>query len=248
MTLERRTFALRHLYVYPRLRLAYTYIPKNACTSFKRTLGRAQGWLGEEVTSPHDMTGRWWLSGLARYAAADERIVVIRDPLDRILSGYLNRFLMPSDAAADHALRTGLAELVGPDSTRDDISFGQFVEYLSRTPSRSLNEHWRPQVDFLVGSYTRRIRFEHLSEDTSFLTARGLPLDAAQGHGTSKLRRDMGPGWGIRKARRLRRLRRREGVLPTRDNMYDDRLRAMITERYAEDVELCRTAAHRVRD
>ena len=162
---ERSAFALRHLYVYPRLELAYTYIPKNACTSFKRTLGRAQGWLSEDARSAHDMNVRWWLSGLARYSGTEERIVVLRDPFDRILSGYLNRFLMRDDEAAHHAMGTGLAEQLGPDSTTRDVTFADFVEYLSRTPNRSLNEHWRPQSDFLVGSYTRFIRFAHIAED-----------------------------------------------------------------------------------
>jgi hypothetical protein len=235
---ERSAFALRHLYVYPRLGIAYTYIPKNACTSFKRTLGRAQGSLAPDAASAHEMTFRHWSSGLARYFGTDERIVVVRDPFDRVLSGYLNRFLMHEDAAADHAMRTGLAETLGPGSVPGDVTFADFVEYLSRTPSRSLNEHWRPQSDFLVGSYTRIIRFEHLREDTGFLADRGLSLDEARGHSTSTMRQDLGPGWADRKARRLRRLRRHKGVLPTRENMYDERLHALVAERYAEDVEL----------
>ena len=238
MSLERRAFAARHLYVYPRLRISYTYIPKNACTSLKRTFGRAQDRSGTDTQSAHEVTALWWLTRLARYPAVDERIVVIRDPFDRVLSGYLNRFLMREDRAVGHAMKTGLARLVGPDATPDDVTFADFVEYVARTPNRSLNEHWRPQSDFLIGSYTRVIRFEHLAEDTTFLAKRGLVVDEARGHDTSRIRRDLGPGWGQQKSRRLRRLRKREGVLPIRDNMYDDRLNAMIAERYAEDVDL----------
>lgn len=235
---ERAAFALRHLYVYPKLGIAYTYIPKNACTSFKRTFGKAQGWLDSETPSAHEMTMSWWLRGLASYPRADERIVVIRDPWDRLLSGYLNRFLMRQDAVADHAWEHGLAERLGPDATRGDVSFTDFVEYLARTPSRKLNEHWRPQSDFMIGSYTRVIRFEHITDDTAFLAGRGLQLEQARGHATSTSRRDLGPGWGKRRARRLRRLRRNRGVLPTRENMYDERLHALVAERYADDVAL----------
>lgn len=238
MDLERGAFALRHLYVYPRLSLAYTYIPKNACTSFKRTFGRAQGWLDPSSLAAHDMRFSWWLRGISAYPRTDERIVVVRDPFDRLLSGYLNRFLMRRDAVAQHAWDTGLATMLGPDAVRGDVTFADFVTYLSRTPSRRLNEHWRPQTDFLVGSYTRFIRFEHIPEDTGFLAGRGLTLEQARGHATSTDRRDLGPGWGHRRARRLRRLRRRRGFLPSRESMYDDSLRALVSERYAEDVEL----------
>lgn len=237
MSLERLLFAARHLYVYPRLRIAYTYIPKNASTSLKRTLGRAEGWRVDPAAA-HEMSRLVWLRGIVQYSAVDERIVVMRDPFDRVLSGYLNRFLMSKDAVADHAMKSGLALSIGSKSTKDDVTFADFVQYLSRTPNRTLNEHWRPQSDFLAGSYTRVIRFEHLAEDTAFLALRGLVVDQARGHDTSRIRRDLGPGWGHHKARRLRRLRRREGILPTRDNMYDDRLYAMVAERYAADIEL----------
>lgn len=238
MDLERSAFALRHLYVYPRLGIAYTYIPKNACTSFKRSFGKAQGWLTGDSPSAHEMTAARWGRGLASYPRADERIVVVRDPFDRLLSGYLNRFLMRHDAVAAHAWRNGLAEGLAPDATRFDVTFADFVEYLSRTPSRKLNEHWRPQSDFLIGSYTRIVRFEHIAEDTAFLAERGVVLEQARGHATSANRRDLGPGWGHRRARRLRRLRRRRGFLPSRDSMYDDHLYALVADRYAADVDL----------
>lgn len=239
MDLERTAFSLRHLYVYPRLGIAYTFIPKNACTSFKRTLGQAEGWLQEGATTAHGFPVARWMRGLAAYRGAEERIVVVRDPFDRILSAYLNRFLMRRDAAADHAMATGLASIVGrPDATTADVSFADFVEYLTRTPNRRLNEHWRPQVDFLAGSYTRLIRFEALAEDTEFLTSRGLVLRQARGHATSTLRRNLGTGWGDRKARALRRLRKEHGHLPSRESMYDDRLHRLVAERYAEDVDL----------
>ena len=240
---ERLGFALRHLYVYPRLRLAYTYIPKNACSSLKRTFGRAQGWLTADSPSAHEMRRAWWLSGLARYPRAEERIVVVRDPFDRVLSAYLNKFLRAKDSVAEQAVAAGLGESIGPGATRDDVTFADFVGYLSRTPSRRLDEHWRPQHDFLLGSYTRILRFEHLGEDTAFLAARGLVVDEARGHSTSKVQSDVGPGWGTRTAGELGDLRRRRGVLPSRENMYDDGLRAMINERFAEDVELFESAA-----
>jgi Sulfotransferase family len=241
--LERRAFALRHLYVYPKLRLAYTYTPKNACTSFKRTFGRAQGWLSDDSPAAHDMTVSWWLSGLARYPSSDERILVVRDPFDRVLSAYLNRFLTSDAAAAGHAMRTGLGDSLAAGATKDDVTFQDFVGYLSRTPGKLLNEHWRPQSDFLLGSYTRLLRFEHLAEDTQFLSQRGLSLQQARGHSTSALRQDLGAGWGTAPAKRLRRMRQRRGVLPTADNMYDEHLRAMVEDRYACDVELFHRAA-----
>ena len=244
---EQLGFALRHLYVYPRLRLAYTYIPKNACTSLKRTFGRAQGWLGPDSPSAHEMRRQWWLSGLARYPRAEERIVVVRDPFDRVLSAYLNKFIRARDTVAEQAIAAGLGESLSPGATRDDVTFADFVAYLARTPSHRLDEHWRPQHDFLIGSYTRHLRFEHLGEDSAFLAHQGLVVDEARGHSTSKVQADVGPGWGHRTAGEIGRLRRRREVLPSRESMYDERLHAMITERFAEDLVLFERAAARAR-
>jgi hypothetical protein len=236
--LESRSFALKHLYVYPRLGISYTYIPKNACTSFKRTLGEAQGWLDPDASSAHDMKVIWWAQGLVRYPQVGERIVVVRDPFERLLSGFLNRFLMREDAAAQHAMDSGVQDLIGPDKTRQDVTFEDFVQYLARTPDRQLNEHWRPQSNFLIGTYTRFLRFEHLAEDAGFLAERGIPLQHRQGHGTSSMRRDLGPGWGSAPVRRLRRQRRMKEVLPARESMYDEQLADLVAERFAADVEL----------
>ncbi|MFZ0322934.1 MAG: sulfotransferase family 2 domain-containing protein [Actinomycetes bacterium] len=239
MTLgERRLFALRHLYVYPRIKIAYTYIPKNACSSFKQTFGEAQGWLTEARGSQHDMTVSWWMSGLRSYRQAEERIVVLRDPWDRLVSGFQNRFLLRDDPVAAHALSHGLAALLGPGKTTDDVTFSDFVHYLASTPNRRLNEHWRPQADFLVGDYTRVIHFETLKRDTRFLRNRDLPLKRMKGHATSTLRTDLGPGWGHRTVAELRALRAEQRVLPSRASMFDDELEELVGRRYAADVSL----------
>jgi len=233
---ERRLFALRHLYVYPRIKIAYTYIPKNACSSFKQTFGVAQGWLPESRGVQHDMQFSWWLSGLRAYRSSDEHIVVLRDPWDRLLSGFQNRFLTRDDPVAAHAMAGGLAEVMGPTATIDDVTFETFLRYLTVTPNRQLNEHWRPQQDFLLGEYSRIIHFETLTRDTRFLRKRGLPLKRLKGHATSALRTDVGPGWGYRTVRELRALRAEQKVLPSRASMYDEALSEIVAERYAGDI------------
>ena len=238
MDREQVGFALRHLYGYPRLRLAYTYIPKNACTALKRTLGHAQGWLTAESRSAHEMRRTWWLSGLASYPLARDRVVVVRDPFDRVLSAYYSKFVLARDGIAEQAMATGLAAALRPGATRDDVTFADFVGYLSRTPDRVLDDHWRPQHDFLIGSYNQVVRFDRLDEDSGFLRQRGLALDPAGARATSTIATDLGTGWSDRPAARLRVLRRRRGLLPSGESMYDDRLRAVIGERFGDDVDL----------
>jgi hypothetical protein len=235
---EARWFALHHLYVYPRVGIAYTYIPKNACTSFKKTFGRAQGWLPKGRGGAHEMKISWWVSGLRAYRSADEYIVVLRDPFDRLLSAYQNRFLTRDDPASAHAMRTGLGDSLPRGGERSDVTFGQFVRYLAATPDHRLNEHWRPQATFLIGTYSRVIRFDHLDEDTGFLAGRGLQLKRARGHSTSTLREDVGPGWGHRPAGDLAALKAHRKLLPSATSMYDAEIRESVRHRFAADVAL----------
>lgn len=238
MALRQRTFALRHLYVYPSLRIAYTSIPKNACTSVKQTLGIAEGWWVENGGSVHEASRRHVPSGLLHLRDVDERIVVIRNPWDRVVSAYQNKFTSRDDAARMHAMSHGLADVLPAGADPLDTTFTQFVQYLARTPDRHLDRHWRSQSDFLLDGYTRWLRFEHLTEDAAFLAERGYPLRQAAGHGTALRRKDLGPGWHERPARALRRLKRRDDALPTVANIYTDELRSLVAERFAEDVEL----------
>jgi hypothetical protein len=226
------------LYVYPKLGIAYTYIPKNACSSFKKTFGRAQGWLPKGRGGAHEMKVSWWLAGMRSYRSATEHIVVLRDPWDRVLSGYQNRFLTREDPASAEAMRTGLADRLPAGADRSDVTFAQFLEYLATTPNHRLNEHWRPQSSFLMGEYSRVIRFDHLDEDTDFLSDRGLQLKRVRGHSTSALRAEVGTGWGYRPARDLGTLKKSERVLPSRASMYDPELEELVRRRYAADVAL----------
>jgi hypothetical protein len=242
MGLERQAFGLRHLYVYPRLRIAYTYIPKNACTTLKATFGLAQGWLTAEAPDYHGMTAPHWLEGLAAYPLVRHRVVVLRDPFDRLLSAYLHRFVLQrGDPVRESAMGSGLGAAAGV-STAAEVSFAGFLRYLALTPDDRLNEHWRPQRDFLVGDYTHVVRFDHLVEDLAFLRDSGITLVVARGHATAS-RADVGPGWGDRPARALRRLHKRTGHLPLTRNMYDVELRALVAGRYAEDLELVTSSA-----
>lgn len=248
VNLEQRTFALRHLYVYPSVRISYTYIPKNASTSMKQTLGQAQGWWSEGDSSVHEVNRVHWLGGLIRYPRTHERIVIIRDPWDRLISAFQNRFVGRDKAASEQALRDGLATQLPKDADRMHVSFAQFLEYLARTPDRRLNEHWRPQTSFLIGNYTQMMRFEHLQQDADFLTERGLKLRTATGHGTGSLRQDLGPGWGYRPASALRKLKRRRRVLPSRASMFDDPLAELVSDRFAADIELFNTLSRALPD
>jgi hypothetical protein len=93
------------------------------------------------------------------------KFAVVRDPYSRILSCYLNKFGHPGKKRAAFARRAG-----GPE----DMSFGAFVDRVSRQAPREMDPHWRVQVHNLhcdLIAYDRLIPFERLEEDLAEVLA-----------------------------------------------------------------------------
>ena len=156
------------------LKLIYLPIAKNACSSLKRlmaSLGGLELRKGEDIHHKLDAE----CTGLQfedrddheiRMALSDPdwmRFVVLRDPLDRLVSVYVEKFVL-NRTIPDQVPTIGpayQAVLSKNDISSDDydrgITFREFAEYiLSEEPER-LNGHWRPQSEYLG-----QIPFTHL--------------------------------------------------------------------------------------
>ncbi|MFP7674148.1 sulfotransferase family 2 domain-containing protein [Marivita sp. S0852] len=148
------------------LKIIYLPIAKNACSSLKRlvaNLGGVELQDGEDIHHKLDAndTGLQFedrTDNDIRRALSDPswmRFVVMRDPLDRLVSVYVEKFVQ-NRTIAGQAPTTGpvLEAVLGKeDLTPEDfdtgITFREFAEYiLSERPER-LNGHWRPQAEYL---------------------------------------------------------------------------------------------------
>lgn len=156
------------------LKLVYLPIAKNACSSLKRlvaSLGGVELEPGEDIHIKLDSNR----TGLQFADRTEEdirdalstpdwmRFVVIRDPFDRLVSAYIEKFVLHRDEPR-------IEETVGPayravfghdDLTQEDfergISFREFVEFIMRQDPRDLDSHWQPQSEQLG-----HIAFTHL--------------------------------------------------------------------------------------
>ena len=156
------------------LRLIYLPIAKNACSSLKRmiaALGGLELKIGEDIHHKLDSES----TGLQfedrddqdiRAALSDPdwmRFVVLRDPLDRLVSVYVEKFVLnrtdvgqvPTIGPAYQAVLS--KDNITPEDYDRGITFREFAEFiLSEEPDR-LNGHWRPQSEYLG-----QIPFTHL--------------------------------------------------------------------------------------
>ncbi|KAF6129355.1 carbohydrate sulfotransferase 14 [Phyllostomus discolor] len=169
---QRRTL-LRHILVSDRYHFLYCYVPKVACSNWKRVLKVLAGVL-DSVDVRLKMDHRNDLVFLADLRPEEIRyrlqhyfkFLFVRDPLERLLSAYRNKF----GEIREYQQRYG-AEIVrryragaGPSPAGDDVTFPEFLRYLVDEDPERMNEHWMPvynlcqpcavRYDF-VGSYER---------------------------------------------------------------------------------------------
>lgn len=139
--------------------ICYSYIRKNACSAFKLLLQ-------EEVvhcTSWQDASKALQCQSLHQAAASDIRLFVYRDPIERIVSGYINKCIQMSgnaDVASSIKRSTGLIV--------DEISFDQFVNlYLVNVLDSpdSVDAHFHPmQWHLLPMEYNCAVPIEVLEQ------------------------------------------------------------------------------------
>ncbi|KAK2098222.1 Carbohydrate sulfotransferase 14 [Saguinus oedipus] len=153
---QRRTL-LRHILVSDRYRFLYCYVPKVACSNWKRVLKVLAGVL-DSVDVRLKMDHHSDLVFLADLRPEEIRyrlqhyfkFLFVRDPLERLLSAYRNKF----GEIQEYQQRYG-AEIVrryragaGPSPSGDDVTFPEFLRYLH------LCQPCAVHYDF-VGSYER---------------------------------------------------------------------------------------------
>jgi hypothetical protein len=264
--------ALRHHACVLPAHLIIAAIPKNGTRTI---LGWAAELLGQDPYRPKGMLLHAYFQGPAslaalpprarrRVIASATRIVYLREPIARVVSAYLDKFVEdqydhPSAwrvceaAARARGERTGrrarrLAHtpagqrsrpvLAGVDYDRG-ITFAEFVDHLCRTPDHALNEHWRPQArSLLPGRYTFVGRTEDMSATLPAVAHRlGLPPPSPDILGDGRTTRHR-PDVGVCLADIPSGVLRREGVRASPRDLLRPDLAARLRARFDADLRL----------
>lgn len=192
---------LAQVFVSKRARILYCPIGKNACTLLKSEVARSAGvahaaYMAEDIHFITDLVNTGLqLSDYPRDEVSALttdpgylRTAVLRDPQSRLLSAYIEKFVMGRLGDANiHHTRTVIdpvqAEegLEHPDYDRG-ITFRQFIDHVTGstgTPLAELDPHWRPQAHYLAGmSYDRLFRIDQVNDLLALIEARsGVTLD-----------------------------------------------------------------------
>ena len=230
-------FAIEHAMRIFQSDALYTFIPKNACSTLRFSIAVANGFI-READSPHwiHQNNQSFLHDTASAARSPYAFVILRCPFARLASGYLNVIAGLTPPAWDFHAATN--RLFKPQ----DVSFRIFLRLLRDRHQLRGNEHWRPQVDFLLfETYDDCFRLEDVPAMQSRLEARiGLRLldtRAALGHDTARLEDvedKSAPDFTALECLNLA----ASGHKPSILSLFDDECRHLCLKLYADDFAL----------
>lgn len=167
-----------------RHRLIYAPIAKNACTFLKRLLVEQSDFGTDYIESGldiHDYVARNDSLRLQDVATMDDptwmRFVVFRDPIDRAVSAYLDRFVRyRAYPGAVELTREHLMRLGREPGDQELLSFSQFVDAIcEEQDDAKLDAHWRSQRWFVLHDLAKfewQVSFTRLAELIDVLAKR----------------------------------------------------------------------------
>lgn len=236
-------------------RIMYCPIGKNGCTFLKTQMIKLAETPDEErlLRNVHVFTDNFntglQLSDYPRNTVQEMikspdyfRFAVIREPGDRLLSAYIEKFVrnrLNSGNTLQHTWTVvGPVQAARGIATPDfdlGISFRDFITWISGVPSRELDPHWRPQAHYLQGiSWDRLYRFDDMDSLITDLEARsGHELDRSPLNVTGSGKGDLRPG-------AMDMLPGELSALPRIDraSFWDEELDSLVRTQFAEDYAL----------
>lgn len=231
-------FALTRALKLFRQNAIYTFIPKNACSTMRLTLAIENGCIRDE--SEHGWIHANNSTSVARLEdliTADYTFVVLRDPFIRIASCYLDKILQKHPPVAH--METWLGER---GLNLDEISFVEFLRFLSSGDMVSADEHWRPQTDFLIfDDYDEYFCIENFEHAVSTLNAKlGIRVVDSRpflGHGRDQLHEfDSKSDLSRTPVSEFARMRS-EGRTPALQNLFSEECVDLVKHLYKADIE-----------
>ncbi|XP_059845226.1 carbohydrate sulfotransferase 14 [Hypanus sabinus] len=172
LTSSQRRTLLKHILVNDEYKFLYCYVPKVACSNWKRVIKVLSGVLDNvHVQIKMDHKNDLVFLGDLKNSEIKYRLkhyykfMFVRDPMERLLSAYRNKF----GEVVDYQRRYGMEivrryrKSIG-QSKGDDVTFSEFLQYLVDEDVETMNEHWMPVYNLCqpcavtydyIGSYER---------------------------------------------------------------------------------------------
>ncbi len=228
--------AARHALELYRKKAIYSFIPKNACSTMRYSLGIENGFIQgpRHFRWIHDNTFTF-SADLRALITAEYSFVILRCPFARVASAYLDKIV------GNQVDIWNLLPIYATSEKAETVSFRRFVEILSNRGILRSNHHWQPQVDFLV--YTHYSDYFALEDFEKAVNTLKRKIDfkvhdarELYGHDRHSLTSIDGrysdtPAFEIADLRR-------KGQIPSIQSLYDSEIYEQVKTIFAEDIDL----------
>ncbi len=232
---QKHTYASQFaLSIYPKNSI-YSFIPKNACSTMRLTIGIVNGCIpsADYVNWIHN-NNRTFVATLRELVTADYTFVILRCPFSRVASTFLDKIVTVKEISMQ------LCWLSGRRFDPEGMTFREFVDLLKVPELLNSNIHWRPQLDFLVYEfYDDFFQVESFSQVTDKLAKKiGLEITDARGltkHGLDGLSLNSSDFFGDTSRQVLENMKI-GGESPDPRALYDDDIIEAVKTIYADDI------------
>jgi hypothetical protein len=229
-------FAANHALEIYAANAVYSFIPKNACSTMRYSIALANQCIAREVEIGWiHANNATFQASLKALITADYTFVILRCPFSRLASCFLDKIVDSTPIGRIYERATGRGSL--------EVTFETFVKDLEVKAHLIRNEHWRPQVDFLVyKEYDDYFCVEDfLSAQTVIVKRIGLRIHDARhltGHGSDRCDKVGGPGEFARASIPEIRELKLSGKLPTMRALFSERAAQIVARLFADDIAL----------
>ena len=178
---------LKQLIVNDQQRTLYCYVPKVACTNLKRIFLFLTGRMNvanplnlskKIVHAPRSHTLLSSFSSKEREYRLENyrKVIFVREPLVRLLSAFRSKFLHLQENKYHKKYGRRIVQMFRQNSSqleyKNDVTFGEFVQFLIQFKSRPMNQHWSPVYKLCNPCHVHYDfigKFESIATDTTLL-------------------------------------------------------------------------------
>ena len=234
-------FAQKHTIVHYQSGAVCSFIPKNACSCLRYSIGVANGCIGSSKDFDWIHQNNYSFNAKeAQLFSAPYSFVFLRNPFARLVSYYLDKICGVSQHSSDVSYDVA-RQLFGV--TSDRFTFRDFVDCLYLRPSLMQGDvHIRPQIDFLiydryhdyfaVEDFADASRVVYEKSGLELLDVRGL----GDSHTQAELKKYSGSDSFCDATIADIRAMRADGISPGYYHIYDDVTAAKVAKLYFGDI------------
>jgi len=221
----------------------YVYIRKNACSAWKKVFAAESEHRSELNKSlpPLEFMNKFHrASTIDKVMAVENRIVILRDPMIRVYSAFINQIVMRMNRqyALHNVVQTACGKPIG------QITFDEFVdEYLLKTDTGKLDGHFRPQnLSLLPIEYKNTWDLSKLYQEVETLVGKDFAdrYFLTKVNSTEKMKKIPMEASGLT-VRKMFNIWNNREVFPNFESLINIDCREKLSRIYADDIKLLKT-------